>query len=277
MKLQRKIGVMFILICLAMGCFGVGSAWSELVGNWTFDSCDGDDETTNNHDGVLVGDPLCVSGKVGSALELDGEDDDGDYVSIPDSSDFDFESFSVCAWIYLFTDGKGMIISHNKSFDLSVDAYQKLNFGVWIGGHLVKSSPADIPFNEWTCVCVTYGPLEGGNGMVLYVNGQEVESHPSASTVITQSDDPLTIGFIYGGGSFNYWEGRIDEVRLYNHELTPSEVVAYCSAGPSPCTCSDSDSDGVPDAWDQCPNTSAGKATDSVGCAAKSGVVVIPF
>ena len=33
-----------------------------------------------------------------------------------------------------------------------------------------------------------------------------------------------------------------------------------------PCTCTDSDSDGVPDAWDQCSDTPAGSCTNKHGC-----------
>ena len=36
--------------------------------------------------------------------------------------------------------------------------------------------------------------------------------------------------------------------------------------GKKNCDCQDSDADGVPDAWDQCPNTPAGSCTNNHGC-----------
>ena len=38
-----------------------------------------------------------------------------------------------------------------------------------------------------------------------------------------------------------------------------------------PCTCADDDSDGTPNAWDDCPNTPADSFVDRYGCASTAG------
>ena len=114
-------------------------------------------------------------------------------------------------------------------------------------------------------------------GRCVYINGQEAHSWEQSSNP-NSNTNPVMIGYNYNAASVHYWDGRLDEVRLYNHVLTPSEVSAYCDAtSPSLCTCSDEDNDGVPDSWDECPQTPAGSLTDSVGCSGKGGVVVIPM
>jgi len=59
------------------------------VAHWTFDDGAGAvalDSSGNGNDGVLIGDPQWVPGKIGGALELDG---DGDFVDCGDSPVFD--------------------------------------------------------------------------------------------------------------------------------------------------------------------------------------------
>ena len=69
----------FLLISLTL----VGRCLAEFdaencVGMWLFDDASGDiakDSSGNGNDGILMSDPKWVKGKIGSALELDGQDD----------------------------------------------------------------------------------------------------------------------------------------------------------------------------------------------------------
>ncbi len=274
MNRQLKIGTIFMVIGLAILCLGLAPSWAALLGNWTFDSCDGTDSSGNGYNGTLVGDPECVAGAVGKSLELDGDFNAGDYVNVGTSPAFNLTTFSICAWIYPFTDAQGHILSKKGSFDFGLDSNQQLSMGIWIGGgHWVGNTPDHtIPANQWTCVCGTYGPGEGG-GMKFYINGQEAKSWTQTSNP-NSTDNSVTIGYNSDAAGVHFWDGRLDEVRLYNHELSPGGVSTYCAAGPATCTCPDSDNDGVPDAWDDCPQTPEGMPTDSFGCKQIRAVVV---
>jgi len=67
------------LICL-ISFIGMltGAADADLVGLWRLDETSGTiahDASGNGHDGTLIGDPKWVPGKIGGALDFDGEED----------------------------------------------------------------------------------------------------------------------------------------------------------------------------------------------------------
>jgi hypothetical protein len=78
-------------------------------------------------------------------------------------------------------------------------------------------APSPIPINTWTHLATTYD----GAVQRLYVNGVEVATRAQSGAVRT-SDNPLRIGGNSVWGEF--FQGRIDEVRIYNRALTPGEI-----------------------------------------------------
>jgi hypothetical protein len=90
------------------------------------------------------------------------------------------------------------------------------------------------PPNRWSNLAVTYD----GTRLRLYVNGTQV-SERSVTGAIKTTSDPLWIGGNRPYGE--YFNGLIDEVRVYDRALTPSEVRAEMStpiadSGTSPAT-----------------------------------------
>ena len=230
MKRQQKTCFILFLVLVTFSSLSFTHAWADIVGSWSFDNCDGTDGSGNNNNGTLKGDPDCVNGVVGNALDLDG---DGDYVEVTSLQTKDFTDLSICAWIYPITDGQGMIMMKGGNFDFSLNAYDLLVFGFWIGGgHQTLYSSSNIPYNQWTCVCVTYGSGQGGDGIKIYINGEIDNDADHVTSIPNTSDDPLTIGYDGGTTAFQYWDGKLDEVKLYDHVLTPSEIAAYCENGP---------------------------------------------
>jgi hypothetical protein len=78
------------------------------------------------------------------------------------------------------------------------------------------------PVNRWSHLAVTYD----GTTLRLYVNGTQVSSRAVTGTILTTTD-PLWIGGNHPYGE--YFQGLIDEVRVYDRALTPSEVRAEMS------------------------------------------------
>jgi hypothetical protein len=77
---------------------------------------------------------------------------------------------------------------------------------------------ASLAANTWTHLAVTYD----GMTLRLYVNGVQVSSQAKTGNLVT-SANPLQIG---GDSRYgHYFKGTIDEVRIYNQELLPSEIV----------------------------------------------------
>jgi phosphodiesterase/alkaline phosphatase D-like protein len=87
-----------------------------------------------------------------------------------------------------------------------------------IGGNNVQAyGTATLPLNTWSHLAATYD----GSTVRLYLNGTQVGSLPQTGT-ISISAVPLTIGgdTIYG----QYFQGKIDEVRVYSTALTPAQI-----------------------------------------------------
>jgi hypothetical protein len=82
--------------------------------------------------------------------------------------------------------------------------------------------PRADPVNRWSHLGVTYD----GATLRLYVNGARVSSRAVTGT-IPRTDDPLWIGGNHPYGE--YFDGLIDEVRVYDRVLTASQVRAEMS------------------------------------------------
>ncbi|HZM27048.1 MAG TPA: LamG domain-containing protein, partial [Gemmatimonadales bacterium] len=77
---------------------------------------------------------------------------------------------------------------------------------------------AAVPLNAWTHLAATHD----GTTLRLYVNGVQVGSRAVAGALLT-STGALRIGGNSIWGEF--FQGRIDEVRVYNRALSPSEIL----------------------------------------------------
>ena len=69
-----------------------------------------------------------------------------------------------------------------------------------------------------------------GTTLRLYVNGTQVGSRPVSGSLLT-STGALRIGGNSIWGEF--FQGRIDEIRIYNRALSPSEVLSDMNIGVS--------------------------------------------
>jgi hypothetical protein len=76
---------------------------------------------------------------------------------------------------------------------------------------------SQLPLNAWTHLAGTYD----GTTLRLYVNGVQVGSRPVTGALLT-STGALRIGGNSVWGEF--FQGRIDEVRVHNRALSATEV-----------------------------------------------------
>jgi hypothetical protein len=90
---------------------------------------------------------------------------------------------------------------------------------VWTGSQVTVGGNAQIPPNQWTHLAATYD----GQYQSLYVNGVLVDMIPQTDA-ITASTGVLQIGgnSLWGG----YFQGYIDEVRIYNRALTNAQIIS---------------------------------------------------
>ena len=89
--------------------------------------------------------------------------------------------------------------------------------GMFAGANANLYAPAVLTTNTWSHLAATYD----GSMLRLYLNGALVSSQARTGTITTTSN-PLQIGAdsIYG----QFFQGVIDEVRVYNRALTQVEI-----------------------------------------------------
>ena len=220
----------------ADGTVITGDVWSFTTGSqvalWKLDETSGNiaKDSAGNNNGTLVGDPQWQSsaGKIGGALEFDG---DGDFVKIGDESDFDMaDQITVSAWIKVNQFDKewqaviakgdsAWRIQRNQNEDSLEFACSglKIPSGAPWGNLFGKKSVND---GQWHHVVCIYD----GSKMYIIIDGNE-DSSQSASGGINTNNEPVYIGE-NSENTGRCWNGLIDDVRVYNYALTKEEVEA---------------------------------------------------
>jgi hypothetical protein len=183
---------------------GAGSTIADVSGN-------------NNNGTVGSGVTWTAQGKSGSALVFNGS---GGLLTIPDSASLRLTSgMTLEAWVNpstLSSAWRDVIYKGNDNYFLEASSSSG---GVpAAGGTFARAFGAGpLPANTWTHLAVTYDTAT----LRLYVNGVQVSSVASTVSMAT-STNPLQIGgdSIYG----QYFQGIIDEVRVYNRALSQTEI-----------------------------------------------------
>jgi len=194
------------------------TASAGLVAHWAFDG-DATDSTGNGHDGTEQNGPIYVVGQFKQAIEVDGS---SSHMTVPHSDDLSFgpsDAYSVVAWIYptrLPNSWAGVVTKGRDTGDW---------YGIWINGgnnwvfghdgnNQIGSA---VVADTWTHVAVTYD-----NGQKkIYLNG-ELDNETTSSMNATGTGD-IAIGAALG--VTEPFPGWIDEVAIFNHSLTPEEVL----------------------------------------------------
>lgn len=172
----------------------------------------------------------------GLALNFDGSND---HVLLPSSITASTSlPFSVTAWVYirdLTTQQYPHIVTVATSggsfpFELIVSAqanYLGLGFGsatTWPTGR----TGVAFPTAQWVHVAVTYSAASVAVASFAGYVGGDPRAFVSGAGYSGLTNSTV-IGGVAGGGSSNFVFGLVDDVRIYNRVLTPSEVGVLAS------------------------------------------------
>lgn len=151
------------------------------------------------------------------------------------------EAFAVELWFKTSTSTGGKLIGYGdgasgNSTNFDRHLYMRndgsLTFGVSPGVQKVISSPATYRDNQWHHAVAQLNPW---SGIQLYVDGSLVASDPSATA------GRLFTGFWRIGGdningwpnrpTSNFFNGSLDEVAIYPHTLTATQIASHYAIG----------------------------------------------
>ncbi len=242
MKLKfvlAAVSVFLLLISLAP------KAQADLVGSYSFDEGTGtritDASGRNNH-GTLINPRIDTwnTGHSGGGLFLPGiPGTDATYVDLGNPSDFQLTNkFTFAAWVY----------STAPDNDAPILAKEDLGFGTsywfgvfyngfgtlcdvdgWWGWDLERRNVPVPVWNQWNHLAATW------DGITLrqYLNGVLVDSVPFSGPIANTASN-LTIGINSGVWSTAF-TGRLDNIQIYNHDLSAAEVSRLAEAMVSGC------------------------------------------
>ena len=151
------------------------------------------------------------------------------------------EAISYGCWIKLAGGQSGAPIarmdedSEHVGFDLYVQ-------GGSVGAHIIHKWPENaikvlaskkLKKGNWHHVFITYDGSKKASGVKVYVDGEFLKSKPSHDSLTgsTKCKTPFSVGRRHKSSQF---DGFVDDVRVYNRELTLSEVATIGEMDPLP-------------------------------------------
>jgi concanavalin A-like lectin/glucanase superfamily protein/subtilase family protein/peptidase inhibitor I9 len=184
-------------------------------------------DSAGNHDGTVEGASWTSSGKYGSALDFDGTND---LVKIADSSDLDLtNSFTVEAWANpdSFSAARPLVSKFenpgtgNIGYRLYASAAGAPGIpGAQVANGTVTNIKGSVPLSTgaWSHLALT----SDGTNLRFYVNGELAATEVAKAATATAGS--LEIGHLLPANT--YFDGRIDEVRLYDKPLSQNQIQA---------------------------------------------------
>ena len=215
------------------------SAWSGAVGEVLDSSGSGlhgrafNNASTSNATPALAADSngygTCRYGEFRSANSR--------YLQINDNNLLDLSgSFTIGIWVRPITrvTGSGLmtILSKDENYEFHINASGFVNWW-WqtsAGATREFNSTTAVPLNVWTHVAIRFSP----GVQRIFINGIAAGSASFSGTPVVNSD-PFQVGQDQGT-SGRYFNGALDEVRVYNRALSDAEVLAFTQERPALCS-----------------------------------------
>ncbi len=217
---RKLIYLVFSVLVLSIA----GNTEAELVGHWKFDEGSGavaHDSSGNGNDGTFQSDPQWVGGRLGVALEFDGDD----WVNFGNPPKLVITGpITITCWVNPAVLGgeRGFVgLDGGYAFKAHGTGVRFTTPGILDHG----STNITLQVGTWQHVAATFQPGQSA-GLVFYLNG--VETERMTSSAMNAGAGPFRV-------ANNQWSetytGLIDDVRVYNHILTGSEILAAMEGG----------------------------------------------
>ena len=170
------------------------------------------------------------------SFEFDGVDDFINTNFILDVT----SNFSVSAWInvdsptntkyhILGTREEATSASTSKGFTFQLNSSREVHARIFTTtSNITQVNAGVVTSGTWANVALTY--VASSKTLKIFLNGTEVGSTTGTAAGVT-SPDGMGIGRVATGGSYSYFDGKIDEVSVFNTALSSSEVSSIYGIG----------------------------------------------
>ncbi len=197
-----------------------------LVGYWTFDEGAGTttyDRSGNNNNGTLTNSPIwqtATNCRRGGCLSFDGVDD---YVIIGNQGVYNLTN-EVTLVAYLKTSSAGPLTIIRRTNQYMIRLATSKGWG-WSGSGSNVAGTTVISDTQWHQVVFSASRFNGSQKM--YIDGV-LEGQNLNAGLASFVPDSLYIGSTTG--NMEFFNGLIDDIRVYNRVLSAAEVLALYNA-----------------------------------------------
>lgn len=213
-----------------------------LIGYWSFDYENAEDESINNNNGILNG-PTVVEGISGKAFNFDGIND---YIEVTNTDDYKFtnQDITFTAWVQIADNSDRYHCFMSIADSVTQYGYPKINLGKSRSGFedgriyfqlqttaedtivFSKEDGNTLPKNQWIFLT---GVIDYPDSIKLYING-EIQAIDYLINFDMSDAFLLELDFgstPYPGYDWEYGrhKGLIDELRIYNRALSDDEIM----------------------------------------------------
>jgi hypothetical protein len=236
-----------------------------LIGHWSFDEVNGTnaaDSSGNGYDATLFNadsSSAWVEGKVNGGIELDGTDDYLAIQTLNYNQAGQIPAVTVAAWVKTSASSQRYVISYDRSeyWRFTVGGYSnngKMFFATTDSRGYAPETSDDygqtvVTDNAWHLVVASYDSttslkkfyVDGvGDGSSSVHGNRALGSGTSRFGTIGTTNEDTTFN---SGSRGSFFQGTLDEIRLYDRALTDAEIAYLYSSATT-----DTDSDGLTDA-----------------------------
>lgn len=199
------------------------------IGWWKFDERSGttaNDSSGNTNTGTLVNTPAWVDGKINSGIDF--EYSNSNYITVANESNFDLTgSISISAWVKaesVPTIWSPIITKGDNAWRLTISGAtgSKPNFSTNGLSEVDTQGNTDIASDgQWHHITAVYNATDGKKQ--IYIDGKLDKETSSVTGSISTNNVSVEIGR-NGFETSRTFDGIIDDVRVYNYNLSAAQV-----------------------------------------------------
>ena len=184
-----------------------------------------EDQTSNDRDGVAIGDPVAVNdAQRGGVMEFDGDD----RIVVANSVASLGDEVTIAAWVNLDAgQNDNVFLSIGDEIYVTLDQSTAVEMGLTVSNFKTgyNSSAGNIAGTGWNHIAATVD--NAAKQVRLYLNGELVRGSSFSfddTDWSAANSSHITIGSLADGS--NAFSGRIDDVRIYDTELDGAQIAA---------------------------------------------------
>ena len=244
---MKNLTFILLLILTSLStCFGQVKVSDSLIGYWSFDDTTATDNSGRGHNGVFQDSSIAINAITGpkkAAMHFNGTSQWIDIANKSDLNEGEFNPWSLSVWfrtdsndnsdirplvskrVNASTNSDYVLFKSNGTFYWGTGDASDIN-GAWM--HITEPSKG-----VWHHIVTTisYNSTTSLYYKQIFLDGVLVKSGTATIKGSTTSKD-LRIGGMYDANvADQYWNGDIDEVRIYNRELSDCDVQALYKFG----------------------------------------------